>query len=127
MQLEDLEPRSEAKPDNTEQHLSPSQKTLARAKSSEFIPPPEQNGQTLKQAVLIVSDEKPGAKKSLADAFKKGGLARKLGQSQKRKKTQTKKEKTKEELAALRKEMMKKRPTVKDDEMRAEDKLEYNF
>ena len=76
--------------------------------------------------MLIVSDEKPGVKKSLADAFKRGGLARKMNKSQNRKKTQTRKEKTKEELAELRKKMMK-RTTVKDDETKPENLLEFDF
>jgi hypothetical protein len=49
--------------------------------------------------VLIVSDEKPGSK-SLAEAFKKGNLAKKFSEAAP-KQNKAKVEKTKEELAEL--------------------------
>ena len=62
------------------------------------------------KAVLIVSDEKE-ANKSLADAFKKKNLAKRLTENLPQKRKPEKKEKTKEELAELRKNMMKKKKT----------------
>lgn len=63
---------------------------------------------TDKKAVLIVSDEKP-ASSTLAAAFMKGKLAKRLDNKTASKKPR--KEKTKEELIALRKNMTKSKRT----------------
>ena len=58
----------------------------------------------------------------MADAFTKGGLKRKLGRRPKSPGKKENKGKSKEELAALRKNMMKKRPKRKTEPNKDSDK-----
>ena len=68
-------------------------------------------------------EDNPQKGTSLADAFKRGGISRKIKAKPKSPKKRNAKSKTKEELVQMRKEMMKKRPKRKTESDKNEKKV----